>query len=154
MKRRYAGLVIGVAFAVGIGAARAADREVVLHAVNGSFDSVKDKVVFAIENHGLVLNYTAHVGDMLERTGKDIGSGKKLFAQAEVLEFCSAQLSRQAMEADPHNVAFCPYAIAVYALPGNTGKAYISYRRPPGSKAMQPVARLLAEIVRDALAGP
>ena len=42
--------------------------------VNRSFDDVKTSVVLAIESQGLVINTTAHVGSMLERTGRDIGS--------------------------------------------------------------------------------
>lgn len=51
---------------------------------------------------GLVINTTAPVGAMLEHTGKDEGSDKKkTFENAEVIEFCSAKVSRAVMEADP-----------------------------------------------------
>ena len=133
------------------GAVRAADSEVALRSVKGSFDDVKSRIVFEIENRGLVLNYTAHVGDMLDRTGKDLGKPTPIFAQAQVLEFCSAQVSRLAMEADAHNIAFCPYTMAVYTLPREVGKVYVSYRKPPPTKSMRPVAQMLEAIVREAL---
>jgi uncharacterized protein (DUF302 family) len=80
-----------------------------------------------------------------------------VFVHAEVLEFCSASLSRRVMEADPHAIAFCPYTIAVYELPGESGTVYVSYRRPvapPASKAAPAFAdldKLLSGVVREAL---
>ena len=139
------------------GNAAAATPGIVIRSVKGSFDDVKERVVTAIENRGLVLNYTAHISNMLERTGKDIGRGRQIYGTAELLEFCSAALSRAMMEADPRNIVFCPYAIAVYTLPDDPAKVYVSYRRPPavGSgpsmKALRDVGKLLDDIVRDAL---
>ena len=37
---------------------------------------------------------------MLERTGKDVGSTRKLYADAQAFVFCSAALSRKMMDAD------------------------------------------------------
>ena len=139
------------------GNAAAATPGIVIRSVKGSFDDVKERVVTAIENRGLVLNYTAHISNMLERTGKDIGRERQIYTKAEVLEFCSAAVSRSTMEADPRNIVFCPYAIAIYTLPNEAGKVYVSYRKPlaMGSgqsvKALREVGRLLDDIVRDAL---
>jgi len=111
----------------------------------------------AIENRGMVLNNTAHVGDMLERTGKDLGRERLVYRHADVLEFCNAALSRDTMEADPHNIVFCPYTIAIYVLPNAPGKVYLSYRKPAASgsgrslKALAAVEKLLEAIVREAL---
>ena len=61
------------------------------------------------------------------------------------------------MEADSRNIVFCPYAIAVYTLPNDPGKVYISYRKPlaTGSgesmKTLREVGKLLDDIARDAL---
>ena len=129
---------------------RAAD-EVARHATKGSYDEVKDAVVAAIEAKGLIIDRVAHVGDMLARTAKDVGATRRLYEKAEVLEFCSARVSREMMAADPHQLAFCPYTIAVYTLPGTPGTVYVSYRRPPRAPGMDGVHKLLAEIVREAL---
>jgi uncharacterized protein (DUF302 family) len=137
--------------------ARPAAPEIVVHSAPGKFDEVKERVTLAIENRGLVLNYTARVGEMLARTGKDLGRERQVYTKAEVLEFCSAALSRDTMEADPHNITFCPYAIAVYVLPKEPGKVYISYRKPvpvgsgQSAKALRAVEKLLDDIVREAL---
>lgn len=61
------------------------------------------------------------------------------------------------MEADPTNVAFCPYVIFVYALPGSPGMTNVGYRPLPrvGSKqsraAIDAVNALLDGIVRAAV---
>lgn len=111
------------------------------------FADVREALTLAIENRGLVINYTSHIADMLARTGADIGASKQVFAQAEIIEFCSAKLSRQMMEADPHNIVLCPFAIAIYTLPGDDKHTWISWRRPQGSAAtiVEPLLRDIAD---------
>ena len=135
----------------------AAESGVVVRSVKGEFADVKENVLFAVQNRGLVLNYTSHIGAMLARTGKDIGRGRVIFRDAELLEFCSAAVSRGMMEADPHNIVFCPYSMAVYTLPGEPGTVYVGYRKPPATgsgrsaQALRAVGRLLDEIADEAL---
>lgn len=142
--------------ATGTGAPAAA-ADVVVRSTKGEFRDVKERVLHAIENHGLVLNYTARIGAMLERTGKDIGAARRIYGDAEMLEFCSARVSRDTMEADPRNIVFCPYSIAIYTLPKEKDKVYSAYRRPGaiGSeqsvKSLRAVERLVAVIVTEAL---
>ena len=111
------------------------------------FADVREALTLAIENRGLVINYTSHIADMLARTGADIGASKQVFGQAEIIEFCSAKLSRQMMEADPHNIVLCPFAIAIYTLPGEAGQTWISWRRPQGGAAaiVEPLLREIAD---------
>jgi uncharacterized protein (DUF302 family) len=135
--------------------AQAASPEIVVRSAKGEFKEVKERVLHAIENRGLVLNYTARIGAMLERTGKDIGAARRVYSDAELLEFCSAKVSRDTMEADPRNIAFCPYGIAIYTLPKEKGRVYVAYRRTDGSgpsaKSLAAVDKLLADIVAEAL---
>ena len=143
--------------ALSAAASNAAPTEFVIRTAKGPFEAVKERVMLAIEDRGLVLNYTARVGDMLERTGKDIGRSRQVYAKAEVLEFCSARLSRDTMEADPRNIVFCPYAIAIYVLPKEPGTVFVGYRKLATSgsgqplKALRAVEKLLDDIVREAL---
>lgn len=125
-----------------------ADDGVMRVRVRTGFVETREAVTTAIENRGLVVNYVSHVADMLERTGADIGASRQVFAKAEIIEFCSAVLSRRMMEADPHNIVLCPFAISVYALPGETG-TWLAYRRPVG-KAAGAVDELLAGIIAEA----
>ncbi|MBX3652198.1 MAG: DUF302 domain-containing protein [Burkholderiales bacterium] len=134
----------------------AASPAVQLRTVKGSYADVRERVVMALENRGLVINYTAKVGDMLERTGRDLGSQRRIYGNAEVFEFCSARLSRDTMEADPHNIAYCPYAIAVYTLPKSPGVVYLSYRPPlaaagsASAPSLRAVEKLLSDLVAEA----
>lgn len=135
------------------GIAQADDRVTVK--VQADFQAAKEAVEAAITNHGLIVNNVSHVGNMLERTGKEAGLGGPVYGTAEVLEFCSAVVSRRMMEADPHNIVYCPYTVAVYTLPGDSKTAYISYRKPPVAKgktgeALKAVGVLLNDIVTEA----
>lgn len=116
--------------------------------VSANFDDTKEAVVMAIENRGLVVNFTSHIADMLERTGNDIGASRKIYERAEIIEFCSAGLSRKMMELDPHNIVLCPFSISIYSLPGETSTTWISYRRPQGAAAKL-VGPLLKEITAE-----
>lgn len=138
-----------------------ADRQpnpVVIHSRRAKFEDVVDDLKQAIEAKGLVIDYQSYVNRMLERTGKDVGSARKLYADAQAFVFCSAALSRKTMEADPANVSMCPYSIMVYETAKEPGKVHVSYRRPwrPGGSAASKAAlaevdKLLDGIAREAL---
>ena len=157
MKRQIIKIAALAALCVGWQSAGAAMPGVTVQALKGDYDDVKERVVMAIENRGLVIDHTAHVGAMLERTGKDIGRDRQIYLKAEVIEFCSAGISRATMEADPRNLVFCPYAIALYVLPAEPNKVYLLYRKPLGTgspqsmKALREVGKLLDGIAREAL---
>ncbi len=130
---------------------------VVVRAINGGFEEIRDRVVFAVESQGLVVDHASKVGAMLERTGQDLGATAKIFGDAEVLEFCSAVISRRMVEADPQLLAFCPYRIAVYTLPGQPNTTYVSYARlvtslgtPDQKAALERVEALLETILEEA----
>lgn len=150
--------LIATAFAILVASAIAAESrsDVRSYAVKDNFESVKQDVIDAIIKRGLVVDYTAHIGAMLARTAKDVGASKTIYTDAQAVQFCSATLSRRTMEADPANIAFCPYVIFVYALPGSPGTTYVGYRPLPrvGSKqsgaAIDAVNALLDGIIRAA----
>lgn len=129
----------------------------VTYTSNQDFETVKSAITDAIIGKGLVINNTSHIGEMLARTGKDLGDAKRVFINAESYEFCSAVVSREMMQADPHNIVFCPYIISVYVLPNEPKKTYVSFRKPdlvgsPASKAaLKDVEKLLRSIIQDAL---
>lgn len=157
MNPRSMAVALSLSLATFAGGAGAQIPGVVIHSATGSFEEVKERVVMAIEARGMVLNYTAKIGDMLERTGKDIGRPRRIYANAELFEFCSAKLSRDAMEADARNIVFCPYAIAVYSPSADPKKVYVSFRKlgslgsSESIKALRAIDRMLEEIVRDTI---
>jgi len=129
----------------------------VQYSKEGKFEEVRDDLKIAIQNRGLVIDHTSHIHNMLERTGKDIGRTVKVFKEAEAYSFCSAGVSRDTMEADPHNIVFCPYTITAYVTEKEPGKVYVAFRRPQpvgsdASKAsLKAVQELLDGIAREAV---
>lgn len=122
-------------------------QEVITTPFDGSFDDATFAVESAIVGQGLVIDYVSHVGEMLNRTGADVGSDKQIFAAADIFIFCSAKLSREVMETDPMNIGFCPYGIFVAEDDNSVTVGYRSYPEGP----MQKVQTLLSEIVEEAV---
>ena len=136
--------------------ALAAEGYAVVFKAQGTFQEVRDLLQIAIEGKGLKITHTNMIADMLERTGEDIGSTRQIYVGGEQFEFCSATLSRQMMEADPHAMVMCPYSISVYTVP-NDKNVYIAYRKPAATrnpalkKALAELEKLYTEIIKDAL---
>ncbi|MHB1238824.1 MAG: DUF302 domain-containing protein [Gallionella sp.] len=122
----------------------------------GTYQNVRDAVQFAIEGKGLKITHSNMIADMLERTGRDLGVTRQVYEFGEQMEFCSATLSRNMMEADPHTMVLCPYSVSVYKIP-NDPAIYVAYRKPPRTRnpelkqALDDVETLLTEIIKDAL---
>lgn len=131
---------------VAAGATATNAEEAVTYDFDGSFEDAAFAVETAIVGKGLVIDYVSHVGDMLNRTGADVGSDVMLFEKADIYIFCSAIVSRQVMEADPMNIVHCPYGIFVAE---RDGAVMIGHRDYPDGP-MDAVEQLLAEIVSDA----
>lgn len=136
--------------------AKAAGDEIVTYSVKANYDDVMFDLTEALTNKGLVVNFKAHVANMLNRTAKDVGATRNVYRHGMVLEFCSAKLSRAAMEADPRNMAFCPYTMFIYETVAKPGHVTVGYRRltggtsPASKKALAAVNKVLESMVREA----
>lgn len=113
------------------------------------FDDTVFSVESAILDAGLVIDFTSHTGDMLERTREVTGSDIVLFEHADIFNFCSATLSRKMMEADILNIAHCPYRIFVMQK-GKSDEVIVGFKSMPEG-AMKDVEVLLDGIIKDAL---
>ena len=122
--------------------------------VSDDFETTKENLEMAITGKGLRVSGTLHVSEMLNRTGKDLGFDKPIFAKAESLEFCSALISHKMAVADPANISVCPFTIAIYTYHNKPETVYVSYRLPKllgdASAVTQDIETLLAEIVEEA----
>lgn len=132
------------------------DGNIVRYTAEGDFYDVKDALEMAIINQGLVISSESHIDEMLKRTAADLGIDTKVYEHAVAFEFCSANYSRRMMEADPHNIVFCPFVISVYQIAGQPG-IYVAYSRPQRpdagesvTAALSAVAGLLDSIAREA----
>ena len=138
---------------------QASADEVKVLKVKAPFADVQQDVSDAIVNRGYVIDYTAKIGAMLARTGKDVGSSKKIYNDAETVQFCSAVLSRKMMEADPADIAFCPFVIFYYERADQPGTVYVGFREldDDGSDASEAakktINKLLEDIIKEAAGG-
>lgn len=142
MKRTVLGMMFAAAFSTA-----AAAQQAILYGFDGSFDDATFAVESAILNQGLVIDYVSHTGEMLNRTGADLGASKEIFKAADIFLFCSAVISRSVMEADPLNIAHCPYSVFVFEDANGVKLGHRTY--PDG--VMQQVQELLAGIAKDAV---
>ncbi len=122
-------------------------QDVVVYPFDGDFEDAAFAAESAIVGRGLNIEYTSHVGDMLNRTGADVGSTKQIFSAANIYLFCSAVVSRHVMEADPLNIVNCPYSVFVFE---DENGVKIGHRNYPAGP-MQEVQTLLDNIVKEAL---
>lgn len=123
-------------------------QDAITYPFDGSFEDASFAVENAIIDRGLVIDFTSHVGDMLNRTGADVGSNVAIFDNAQIFLFCSAAVSRRVMEADPMNIMHCPYGIFVA---DRGGEVMIGHRDYPDGP-MQEVEALLDAIILEATA--
>lgn len=123
--------------------------EVITYPSEDDFEDTTFAIESAILDAGLVIDFTSHTGDMLERTRPSTGSDIILFEHADIFNFCSAVLSRKVMEADPMNIVHCPYRIFVMQKSGND-QVTVGFKTMPEG-AMKQVEAFLDNIVKDAL---
>lgn len=123
-------------------------QDAITYPFEGSFEDASFAIENAIIDRGLVIDFTSHVGDMLNRTGADVGSNVAIFDNAQIFLFCSAAVSRRVMEADPMNIMHCPYGIFVAE---REGEVMIGHRDYPDGP-MQEVEALLDAIILEATA--
>jgi len=129
---------------------------IVRYVAEAKFETVTDDLEQAILAKGLVIDSTSRIAQMLDRTGKDVGSTKTIYADGngQAYTFCSATLSRKMMEADPNNIVFCPFSLAVYRTAAEPAKVYVAYQRPLATDASDASRAVLKEVeaLLDALA--
>lgn len=149
----YTFIIVGTVQAAGL---KLETDEYKFYKVKGSYEDVRVDLDYAITGLGIKVNGVSYIADMLVRTGKDLGRTKKLYERAEAIQFCSATLSRNMMEADPMNIAFCPYIIYIFSLPGEKNTVYLGYRKLPefssaeSRKAAAAIIKTYEDIIADA----
>ena len=125
--------------------------------INGDYAEIKESLEMAITDHGMVISKVFHISDMLERTGKAVGSIKAVYKKGEILSFCSASLSRKMMEENPEFISFCPFKISIYSLANDANQIQLTYQAIIASDAMVQkniffkINQLLASIVSEVI---
>jgi uncharacterized protein (DUF302 family) len=127
------------------------------YSVAGKFDDVLEYIKLSISEKGIKINTIAHIAEMLDRTGKDVGATKQVYLHGQAVEFCSATVSRTMMEADPQQIIFCPYIIYIYVLPDDPETVHVAYRLLPvledkaANDSLRAVEKLLDDIISSAV---
>ena len=119
-----------------------------------AYEDVMENIKDAIIGRGLNISNVLHAGEMLNRTGPDLGYDKNVFEHAETIEFCSASLSHELVSINPNNMVMCPFTISVYQLTGDTETVHITYRTPDAGEesagVISKVTRLIKSIIEEA----
>ncbi|MFP7675374.1 DUF302 domain-containing protein [Marivita sp. S0852] len=131
-------------------ASTAVSADMITYDTDQSFEDVTFGLESAIVDAGLVIDSISYTGNMLERTKGDVGSDVTLYLNADIYSFCSAKVSREVMEDDPMNIAYCPYDIFVMVRPESPDVTTIGFRTFPDG-AMKKVESLLDELSRAAI---
>lgn len=147
----FRSIVAAVALAVaGLASPVHAQEDLTFYQTDAPFDDVASNVNDAIINLGYVVDYRGFIGEMLQRTAADVGATKQLYRDAEFLQFCSAVVSREVMEENIINIAYCPYIIVVYETQAEAGTVNVGFRRLPDGEGRDQVNELLDGIAKEA----
>lgn len=109
------------------------------------YADAREALVDAIEAEGLIPSPPSVFGDMLSRTGPALGEDKPVYAQAEVLHFCSARIAWQMAKENPLNVAQCPLSMAIFTLPGDPSTVRLAWRTAVGDSVGARAANALLD---------
>jgi len=124
--------------------------------IEGKYEDVRFDLEDAIVARGLTVDHVSHISDMLKRTAAVVEGARPIYKRGEHFQFCSAVLSRHSMQADPANIAFCPYMVYVYESIAQPGKIHLGFRRltargnEQSRKALMAVNNLLLGIITEA----
>jgi uncharacterized protein (DUF302 family) len=147
-------LLLGAIASIAVAFAAQAEDYAVYESESG-FEDVMDALKLAIQERGMSINNVMHIGEMLERTGKDLGMDEQIYTHADSIEFCSAVLSRKMTAENPTRIVNCPFIVAVYTLPNQPDTTYLVHRLIPASETkssavMREVADMLEAVAEGA----
>jgi uncharacterized protein (DUF302 family) len=141
------------AILAGLGLLPTVAQEIVTRSKTGDFDDVRMDLNSAILATGVTIQSQGNIAAMLGKTASDLGATETVYARAEFVAICSAHFSRTLMEADPTNVAFCPFTVFAYEAKAKPGEIVVGYRpvQVPASQGER--AKAAADAVNKLLAG-
>lgn len=120
------------------------DSDAVVYPSEQEYAWVYENLEAAILSRGLVISGVLHIGEMLERTGPDLGYNDATYLHAEAFEFCSATITQLMTRADPTNIGVCPFTVAVYVTAAEPETVYVVYHKPVIAQAPQAEAEAIA----------
>ena len=120
-----------------------------------AFEDILDAVKETITGKGINIAHTLPSSGMLGSTGPSFGITEPLLKNGEMVEFCSAKISHQLIQANLQNIVLCPFNIAVYELNSAPGEIHITFRKPyvvdqASIEATNAMVNLMTEIIEEA----
>lgn len=123
-----------------------------VYRTEGLYHNVRDDLIGAIEDEGLVISYTAHLASMLTRTADATGADVQVYDNAQSLLFCKADLTYELTVRNPHNITLCPYSISIYTLKKEPDTVFLAIRSPELEQAdYAAIHQLLEQIIAATL---
>ena len=139
---------------MGAGITGASESQIVTRKIPGGFHDIVNNIRMAIAGRGIHIAHVLPASSMLHRTASAFGYEEDVYANAEILEFCSAKISQKLSRIDPANIVLCPFTIGVYTLVKEPGMVRVSYRIPTGKpgtdEAIEDIVDLITGILEDA----
>ena len=130
---------------------QAAEDPIVTTIVEGEFYDVVRDLRAAIIGKGINIAHTLPASEMLRRTGPAFGYHHDVYADAEIFEFCSANISHKLARRHPDNIVLCPFTISVYTLVSEPVKVRLSYRIPTGRPGTEPEVEEIVVLIQGIL---
>ena len=155
MKSGILSIVLGLLAVTSLGATEApvplSQSAIVTQKIKGKFFEIDQNIRSAIIGKGINIAHILPASSMLQRTGSAFGYKNDVYADAEILEFCSANISHKLSRIDPDNIVLCPFTISVYALTSEPGVVRVSYRIPVGKPGSEKVIKEIQELIEGIL---
>ena len=141
--KNWTRVLVGVALviaAIAPAMSAAVAQDIVTRSKRGDFDDVRFDLGNAVIATGVAIQSQGNIAAMLGRTAADLGASETVYDRAEFVAFCSAKYSRAMMEADPTNIAFCPFVVFIYTTKAKPDEIVVGYRRPTVPASQGPAA--------------
>jgi len=74
-----------------------------------------------------MLERTSPVQDNTVEISKQV---RPVYLFAKYMQFCSSELTHQAVQANPKNLSMCPFVVFIYETSANPGHIVIGYHPP------------------------
>lgn len=122
---------------------------------DAEFEDILSAVKEIIQGKGINIAHTLPPSDMLQRTGPAFGITKQVLKNGEIIEFCSAKISHQLIQANPENITLCPFTVSVYVLESDPKNVRMTFRQPfvldeASQKPVDEMVELVKGIIEEA----
>jgi uncharacterized protein (DUF302 family) len=160
MKIKFINWILSLSLLAGLNGLAVAggegDSPVYTKIVNDAvYEDILDAVKETIKGKGINIAHTLPSSGFLGNTGPAFGITEPVLKNGEMVEFCSAKVSHQLIQANIQNIVICPFNIVVYELNAKPGQVHMTFRKPyvideASIEATNAMVGLMIEIIEEA----